>query len=366
MAGSGGSVRQRANGSWEGRFWQDGRLRSVYAKTKADAQAKLRAALVGADAGVRQPSAKLTVDDWLDAWLAGGTWRPRTRESYEDTVERYIRPHLGRMSLAKLDADDVRRMLASLARRKPALSPTTQRYAYSVLRIALGRAVKEGKVLRNVAVLVDAPTKARRELTPLTAEQARAFLAASAGERFGPLYACAIATGLRQGELLALRWADVDVDAGTLTVRGTLQRGTATVAEPKTAGSRRTLALSNVALGALREQRRRQLEERLAAGRRWRDGGFVFTTGAGAPLDSRNVTQSLQVSLAKAGLPRQRFHDLRHAYATLLLAAGEELATLSKSLGHSNLSTTADVYAHFTKSMAERTAARVDAVLAAG
>ena len=113
----------------------------------------------------------------------------------------------------------------------------------------------------------------------------------------------------------------------------------------------------------LREHRLRQLEERLAAGSRWRDGDFVFASSIGTPFDSRNVTHALQVALFKAGLPRQRFHDLRHAYATLMLEDGEELTVISRSLGHANLSTTADVYAHLTPAILERSAARMDAIL---
>jgi len=113
----------------------------------------------------------------------------------------------------------------------------------------------------------------------------------------------------------------------------------------------------------LREHRVRQLEERLAAGSRWHDGDFVFPTSIGTPLDSRNVTHALQNALRRAGLPRQRFHDLRHAYATLMLEDGEELAVISRSLGHANISTTADVYAHLTPAMLERSAARMDAIL---
>jgi integrase len=235
------------------------------------------------------------------------------------------------------------------------LSPTTVRYAYAVLRIALGRALKARRVLRNVATLVDPPAKARREMRPLTADQARQLLDATADDRLGPLYALAIATGMRQGELLALRWRVVDWERGWLAVRHTLRRGTRDLAEPKTERARRTLRLGGQALAVLREQRRRHGTIDPDA--------YVFASGAGMPLDSRNVTQDLQAALARAGLPRQRFHDLRHAYATLMLEEGEELAIVSRTLGHADLSTTADVYAHLTPAMLEPSAARMDAIL---
>jgi integrase len=198
----------------------------------------------------------------------------------------------------------------------------------------------------------------------LTADQARLFLATVVDDRLGALYMLAIATGMRQGELLALRWQDVDLDGGRLTIRHTLRLGTRELAEPKTERARRTLRLGIDTLSALREHRRRQLEERLAAGRRWVDGDFVFATSIGTPLDSRNVTKAFQRTLARAGLAHQRFHDLRHACATLLLEHGEELGVVSRILGHSQIATTADVYAHLTPAMLERSAARTDEILA--
>lgn len=364
--GSGGNVRRRKSGLWEGRYRQHGHQKAVYARSYREAQEKLRVALARADAGAQQPEGRTTTGAFLEEWLDTSVrprLRPATVASYEDTVRRYVVPAIGRIALSKLSPEDVGRMLGGLAVRKPAISPTTQRYAYAVLRIALGRAYKSGRVLRNVATLVDPPAKARTEMHPLTSEQARGFLQAVTGDRLGPLYTVAIATGMRQGELLALRWSDLDLDAGMLAVRHTLRRKTHELAEPKTPSARRVLRLATIATNTLREHRRRQLEERLAAGRHWQDHDLVFATGAGTPLDSRNVTRALQDALARSGYPRQRFHDLRHAYATLMIESGEELTIVSKSLGHADLSTTANVYAHLTPAMQSRSAARMDAIL---
>lgn len=183
------------------------------------------------------------------------------------------------------------------------------------------------------------------------------------GDRFAPLYTTAVALGLRQGELLGLRWSDVDLDAGTLTIRRSLRVGDRDLAEPKTERAKRTLTLGASVVSVLRAHRTRQLEERLAAGSRWHEGEFVFATRTGEAIDSRNVTKAFQRALRDAGLPRQRFHDLRHACATLLLEDGEELAVISRILGHSNLSTTADVYAHLTPAMLQRSADRMDGIL---
>ena len=367
MSGSGGTVRQRPDRDlWEGRYWLDGRRKSVYGTTRREAQAKLRAALSAASAGIKPTPQRLTVAAYLTEWLDTSVkprCRARTHESYQDTATRYIVPAIGRHPLAKLEPSHVAVMLADLTARGR-LSPTSVRYCYVVLRIALGRAYKQGLVARNVATLVDPPAKARQERHPLTAEQTRAFLASVSGDPREALYVTALSTGMRQGELLALRWQDVELDVGTVTVRHTLQQGTHTLAPTKTERSRRTLRLPASAVTALRRHKVAQAEQRLGAGRRWQDGDFVFATSHGTPLDARNVTRYFQAALESAGLPHQRFHDLRHGYATLMLEAGEELAVVSRSLGHANLSTTADVYSHVTPAMRERSAARMERILA--
>ncbi|MBA3779735.1 MAG: site-specific integrase [Chloroflexi bacterium] len=325
----------------------------------------MRAALTATDHGIRPGDGRLTVGAFLDEWLelsVRDRCRPNTFDSYAFFVRKYLTPALGHVPIAKLGPEHVQRMLTDLTA-SGKLSPTTVRYVYSVLRIALSRALKAGKVVRNVATLVDPPRKARFELAPLSAEQVQAFLEDVAADRMGPLYVAAIGLGMRQGELLALRWQDVDLEAGTVSVRHTLQRDGRTLAAPKTERAKRTLRLGGEVLASLRAHRVRQLEERMAAGTRWHDEDFVFTTPLGSPLDSRNVTRAFQAALTRSGLPRQRFHDMRHACATLLLEGGEELGVVSKILGHATLGTTADVYAHLTPAMSQRVADRMDTVL---
>ncbi len=364
---SGGMVRQHPTRSlWEARYTAaDGRQRSLYAKTRKEAQERLRVALIDADRGIRPTNQRTSVAQYLGDWLDSSVrlrCRPRTAESYEETVRRYIVPAIGQVALAKLTPEHVARMLSDLSARGT-LSTTTVRYAHTVLRIALGRALKSGQVNRNVASLVDAPASTSVELKPLTTDQVGTFLDSLAGERLQPLYVSAVGLGLRQGELIGLRWADVDLDAGSLTVRHSLQITGRALAEPKTERARRTLRLPAQVQEALRGHRRAQLTDRIAAGAGWVDLDFVFATRQGRPLMARNVLRDLHRQLERAGLPRQRFHDLRHAYATLLLEDGEELGVISRTLGHSQISTTADVYAHLTPAMLERTALRMDGVL---
>jgi integrase len=234
---------------------------------------------------------------------------------------------------------------------------------------ALNKAVRWGLVARNVAALVDGPRIPHHEIGPLTPEEARALLEAARGHRMEALYSVAIAIGLRQGEALGLTWQDVDLEAGVLHVRRALSRveGEYRLVETKTARSRRTLALPTVALVALREHRQRQRIERVAAGKRW-DGrwGLVFCTRSGRPLHGPSVTQEFQELLARVGLPRQRFHDLRHACASLLLAQGVELKVIQELLGHSAIAVTANTYAHVMGELKRDAAARMDAVFRPG
>lgn len=171
----------------------------------------------------------------------------------------------------------------------------------------------------------------------------------------GALLATAVGTGMRQGELLALRWQDVDLATGLLSVRHALDRRTRQLAEPKTASSKRTLRLPAFVVSALAAHRERQAIVPLS--------GLVFTTPKGTALDPSNALRAFHRALDRAGLPRQRFHDLRHAYATLALETGESIDAVSRALGHTSIATTADIYGHWTPAMAQRLADRMDEVL---
>ena len=264
----GGMIRQHpARGLWEARYTAaDGRRRSLYAKTRKEVQERLRTALTAVDQGIAPADTRTTVAAYLETWarLAAGSARrppelPRDRQAVH-------RPGARSRPAGRADPG-ARRPDGRGPEQRGDLSPTTVRYALTVLRIALGRAVRSNRIPRNVATLVDAPAKADHELQPLTVEQVATFLDAIESDRLRALYVAAIGLGLRQGELLALRWQDVDLDAGTVTVRHTLTLDTRELAEPKTERARRTLRLPAEVHEALREHRRAQVEERLAVGR---------------------------------------------------------------------------------------------------
>ncbi len=218
---------------------------------------------------------------------------------------------------------------------------------------------------QELTFLATPPRVKREHIMPMSPEQAREFLQAAKGERLEALYTVALTLGLRQGEALGLRWLDVDLDTGQLHVRHALQRvrGKLQLVEPKTSRSRRALVMPPSVMTALREHRRRQLKERLAAGPLWQEQDFVFTTTIGTPLDATNVVRRYRAILDRAGLPRMRYHDLRHSCASLLLAQGVELRTIMEILGHSQIATTADIYAHVLPALQRDAASRMEALL---
>ncbi|MCC7103663.1 MAG: site-specific integrase [Chloroflexi bacterium] len=363
-----GTVYKRKDGRWCAAVTVNGRQRYVYARTRQAAAEQLARALADVQSGLSLPSQKLTVRDYLSRWLddaAKPKVRPRTFESYSMIVNRHLIPSLGRVPLAKLSPVDAQRYLN--AKLESGLSAKTVANHRAVLRRALGQALKWGLVARNVATLVDPPRVERHEVEPLSADEARQLLAAAQGHRLEALFTVALALGLRQGEALGLRWEDVDLDTCVLRVRRQLQRiGHAwQLTEPKTARSRRALALPGFAVEALRRHKVRQLEEQLAGGAWWTGNawGLVFTSEAGTPIEGSNLHGVYRRLLAKAGVQPRRFHDLRHSCATLLLEQGEDLRTVMEVLGHSQISLTANTYQHVRASLLKGAADRMQALL---
>lgn len=362
-----GSVYQRKDGRWVAAVTDSrGGRTHRYAKTRAEAAAKLTAALKSLQDGVPLPPERGTVGQFLERWLvdtARQSVRASTYASYEGLVRVHLLPALGHVPLTKLAPHQVQAMMN--AKLEGGLSPRRVEYMRAVLRRALNQALRWGLVTRNVATLVTPPRAKRNVISPFDADQARAFLQAIHGNRLEALYSVALAIGLRQGEALGLRWQDVDLENSTVHVRHALQKveGTLQLVEPKTDRSRRTITLPSVAARALKEHRERQNEERTNAGQYWEDGDFVFCSPTGRPLVSSTVTHAFQRCLRDAGLPRQRFHDLRHACASLMLAQGVSARVVMEVLGHSQITLTLNTYSHVMPSLQQEAADRMDAVL---
>jgi integrase len=308
-----------------------------------------------------------TVGKYLHEWLEDSVKprnRPSTYQSYEGHVRVHLIPAFGRVRLSRLTPQHVEAMMAKKLR--DGLSPSTVVRIRATLRRALSRAVRLGLVQRNVAALADPPSAKATPVEAMTSEQATELLEAVEGHRLEALFVLALATGLRQGELLGLSWSDVDLEAKSLTVRHALQRvdGELTLVEPKTERSRRTLSLPPSSIKTLKTHRASQRREQLASGEAWHDSGLVFTTDAGLPLDGVNVTRAFQRLLKNAGLPKMRFHDLRHACASFLLANGASMRVVMEQLGHSQIGLTMNTYGHVMPEALLDAAEKMEAVLA--
>ena len=334
--GEGGGT-LRPDGLWQWRVTLPaGQRIAATAKTQAEAKQRFLAKASLIEQGIAPQANRQTLATFLSWWLedvVAAKNQPKTAATYRDVLRLHVIPDLGAIELGKLTAQHVQSLLRRKS--KAGLSPRSVAMIRSVLRTALNAAIKVGAVERNAATLAEPPRQERTERHPLTPEQTRALLSAVDGDRLAALYRVAVTLGLRQGELLGPRWDDVDLDAASLRVRQALQRidGSLVLKAPKTERSRRTPALPASGVAALRSHRIRQLEERLAAGGRWHDGGLLFASTIGTPLEPRNVLRAFKGHLEAAGLPDQRFHDLRHTSASTLLSHGVSVKAVADWLG---------------------------------
>jgi integrase len=343
---------------------------AYFGRTQAEATAKLNKALAEKAKGAPVAIPKQTMTQFLTCWLdesVDPTVRPRTATRYREIVMLHVLPSLGRTTLMKLTPQDLQALYA--AKLAGGLSPRTVGHVHRVLHKSLGQALRWGLVVRNVADAVDPPKVHRAEMRTLNVEGARRLLAAAGGDPLEALYALALTTAMRQGELLGLHWGDIDLEGGTIQVRRTIGRvrGKGFVEpEPKTASGRRQITLAPSAVEALRRHWDRQFTERLGGEAVPGSDSLVFCNGLGKPIEPQNLLyRSFHKLLQRAGLPPMRFHDLRHSAATLLLSMGTHPKVVQELLGHSQISLTLDTYSHVLPGLQSEAVGKLGALLAA-
>ncbi len=342
------------------------------AKTRTAANKWIRDTLEKADKGLLPvDGGKITVAAYLDHWLGwtAPSIKPKTVQQYDSVVRLYLKPTLGALKLADLRADHLQSLSATLLSRQPKpLSPRTVQLTLTIMHHALEDAMKKGLTPRNVADAVTKPKVTRKEMHVWTLPEARAFLAGIKGDRWESLYLLALSHGLRAGELFGLKWEDVDLDAGRIQIRRTIQRiskgAGLTVGTPKTARGRRSIALRPGVVAALRQWRKTQLQERLLAGNRWEDSGYVFASRVGTPTEPRHLKDDFDAKIETLGLPKIRVHDLRHSAATLALSQNVHPKVVQEMLGHSTITLTLDTYSHVLPTMQEEAAQVMEKLLA--
>ncbi|WP_405959156.1 site-specific integrase [Streptomyces sp. NBC_00868] len=337
----------------------------AYGKTWTECDTKRRELLAKVDQGVPVATRSAKLAEWLPYWLENIV-RPHLKRTtyakYETHVRLYLVPLLGTKRLASLSVADVRRALVQLQKQT---SAATAKESHRVLRTALAAACREELISRNVVSLVEPPKVQVREMSPWELGETLDFLAAARKDPLYPAFVLAIALGLRRGELVGLRWENVDLDTREVRVRSQRQRvrGESYEDDPKGRRRRQTLPLPGICVAPLRWQRMRQAAMRETAGAKWEETGYVFTTRTGRPIEPRNVYRSFTRVAKDAGLRVVRLHDARHGTATLLTAAGVPPRVVMEILGHSQIAVTMNVYAHVVQDTQREAVGHMDRLL---
>lgn len=374
-----GTISKRADGRWWARLdlgWENGKRqrKAYYGATRREVQDKLDHARHDRKLGLPIADERITVAQYLDRWLDAvrAKLRASSYSAYELNVRR-AKPLIGQIRLAHLSSRDLQQLYSRLLQTGLSGRPLSRRsveQCHTVLHKALHQAVGWNNIGRNPADHVEVPRPVHNEMKTLSQEEVETLLISSAGDRLHGLWALLVTTGLRLGEGLALRWQDLDWSATTLNIQRALQRergtGRLVYVEPKSKQSRRTVHLTGQVLAILREHRKLQAERRLAAGPAWADGGLVFATDLGEPLNPLKIGSYLDSALKQAGLPRIRVHDLRHTAATLLLQWGTHPKVVQEMLGHSTIAITLDLYSHVIPAMHRDAAHQFGRLFSAG
>ena len=365
-----GSIYRRKDGRWTAEIsLEGGKSKFIYGKTRKEVQEKLKTALYEQQQGMLVTGPQQKVGQFLSHWVENvhkQSVRSRTYERYEEIVRLHLVPESGHHQIQKLAPQH----LQALYKKKldDGLSATTVISFHNLLHKALETAVRWNLIARNPCDLVSPPRRKRYEIQPLSMPQIRQFLAVIHGHRQEALFILALATGMRRGELLALKWQDLDLERGSLQVRRILTRIPTKLpgkgfeeTEPKTDRGRRSIVLPSFVVDALKQHRLRQLEAKLKAGPGWQDHDYVFCTSVGTHLHpDRDVLVVLKWFLDKAGLPPIRFHDLRHSSATMLLGMKVHPKVVQEILGHSQIAITMDIYSHVLPTMQEEAMNKVN------
>ena len=351
---------------YRGSYWVDTaegpKRRYITGETREDVAEKLAKAISDRADGLVFDAGSTTTGEYLTRWLSDsvhGTVQGSTYRSYGRVVDGHLVPGVGRVKLAKLRPDHIRRLYRSML--DAGKATRTVQYAHTLLKRALAQAVMDGLIPRNAAEAVRPPMLKRDEIQPLNADQVRALLDAS-DERSCALYTVAVRTGMRPGEILALRWSDVDLEAGTVQINRALSEGE--FSTPKTPRSRRRISLSPATVATLKAHRKRQLEECMAKAGLWEDHGLVFPSSVGTPKSQRNLNREFKNAAKRAGLPDHfKLYDLRHTCATLLLSRNVHPKYVQELLGHASIALTLDTYSHVIPGMDGGTGGAIDEAL---
>jgi integrase len=297
------------------------------------------------------------IQEWLRVKQA--TISNQTASMYKDAIKNHIAQSFGEIPLSKLKPMHIQRFITDLQEKN--LADSTIRRTFNIVNACLNYAVKLGDVPKNVASVVDKPKVSRKEMKIWGMEQIRSFLIVSKKDRLFGIFYLAVMTGLRQGELLGLRWSDIHFKDRTLSIYQTLEHSGKRIKEgAKTKSSIRSVSLSPSTMEVLYEHKIQQENERERLGMTYKEHNLVFCTQTGLPLNPRNLLRSFDRLIEKANIPKIRFHDLRHIHASLMISQNEPLKLIAERLGHSKITTTIDTYGHLLPNMQREASDRLD------
>ena len=358
-----GTIYRRKDGLWCAQVSLDGHRLTKYSKTQRECHDWIKTMLDKIDNGLTYGSVHITLESFINSWLNGKqlSLRERTVFQYRKIAENYILPRLGRMLIQDIRPVHILRMYSAI--QEGGTGARTLQLVHTVLHNAFDQAVREGTVLRNPIDAVKRPRWEHKEFKTFTEDEVRQFLLATAGHRYEALFYLALTTGMREGELLGLKWSDLDWSKGVLNIQRQLQRiehkGLFFVS-PKTRAGRRQIKLGQGMLDRLAEHRKRQELERVEAGSRWQENDLIFPSSIGAPFEGHRIWDEFKELLVKAGLPDMRFHDLRHTALSLLMDMGIAVTTVQQRAGHSKASVTTDIYGHSMSRSQDQAAEQID------
>jgi integrase len=361
-----GTIYKRKDGRWCAQVSLSGRRVTKYAKSQKACRDWVKDILGKIEHGLTFDGTQVSLEQFMESWLAGKelSRRPNTVKNYRSYCSDYIFPALGKMRLQNILPSHLRQLY--LRMQDEGRGARTIQLIHVTLHGALKQAVKEGLIGRNPVDAVERPKVETQEFQIFTEEQVHAFLAAARNHPLVALYYLALTTSLRKGELLGLKWTDVDWQKGSLRVERQLQieAGKGYVLVPtKTKAGRRTIKIGKGALAMLEAHRHRQEALRAAAGDRWVETGMIFTTTIGTYLDQTKVSREFKGILRENGLPEIRFHDLRHTSISLLLDIGTPVNTVQRRAGHSKASVTTDIYGHVMAHSQDEAAENIEEIV---
>ena len=351
-----GSIYQRKDGLWCAQVSLEGRRLTKYARTQRECREWTKQTLAYIEKGMTFGSTRVTLEEYLESWLDGKelSKRPKTVKQYTQIAKKYLIPGLGQIRLQDLQPERIRSFYRAFEEK---IGTRTLQLMHAVLNCALNQAVREGLMGRNPVDTVERPMYNPREHPILDDDGVRALLQTAAGNRYEMLYLLAIVTGMRQGELLGLKWPDVNWKKGFIQVQRQLQylKGQGAVfLPPKTKAGNRPIDLSKLVLRRLQEHQEMQEQEKAAAGDNWQENDLIFPSTSGTPQEPGNLSRIFKSTLKEAKLPNIRFHDLRHTSISMLLDQGVSINTVQRRAGHTKASTTTNIYGHSIRGSEQR------------